>query len=60
MIIHAAYYDPATGVILQTSSGDEASLADDPRPFVQLEKRAPIGFDMTHRVVDGAVVPIAD
>nr|WP_165388358.1 hypothetical protein [Sphingomonas populi] len=57
--MHVAYYDPATGAIEQCTSGDRASLEADPRPFVELEKRPPIGFDAKHRVVDGAVVPIA-
>jgi hypothetical protein len=60
MIMHVAYYDAATGAIVQTSSGDQASLEADPRPYIELKKRAPIGFDLTHRVVDGAIVPIAD
>jgi hypothetical protein len=59
MIIYVAFFDPATGAILQTTSSDRASVAADGRPFVELAARAPLGFDMTHRVVDGAVVPIA-
>lgn len=58
--MNVAYYDPATGAILQCSSGDRESLEADARPFVELAKRPPVGFDVTHRVVDGAIVPIAD
>ena len=57
MIVHAAYYDPATGVIIQTSSGDRASIEANPRPFIELDEEAPMGFDITHRVVGGEVAP---
>jgi len=59
MVVHVVYYDPATGRIIQSSSGDRASIEADPRPFVELEEEPPVGFDMTHRVVGGAAVPIA-
>jgi len=56
--MHVAYYDPSTGKIARTVSGDRASLEADPLPFVELAERPPIGFDMAHRVVDGVVIPI--
>jgi len=58
MNMYAAYYEPSTGAIIQWTSGDRASIEADPRPFVELPARPPIGLDRTHRVVDGAIVPI--
>ncbi|RZF61106.1 hypothetical protein EWE75_19495 [Sphingomonas populi] len=40
------------------STGDRASIGMDPQPFIELDEEPPIGFDMTHRVIDGAVVSI--
>ncbi len=52
------FYDPATGRIINCSSGPLAWAQADGRPFVEVPEFRP-DWDATHRVVDGAVVEIS-
>jgi len=53
----AVIYDPADGRIVQTVQGAPATIAADPRPHIVVTAWA-ADYDVTHRVVGGAVVAI--
>lgn len=51
------FYDPDTGMIQECSTGPAEWAVADGRPYVEVPHFRP-DWDVTHRVVDGAVVAI--
>ncbi|SER09355.1 hypothetical protein [Sphingobium sp. YR768] len=51
------FYDAQDGRILECTSSPQAWIEADGRPFLEVPAFRP-DWDVTHHVVDGAVVPI--
>ncbi len=63
-MIDAVFYEPATpgatsGRIIATISATRDTIAGDGRPFVIVDHYS-WDYDATHKVVEGAVVPMED
>lgn len=53
------FYDPATGRIAQCDTSPRAWIEASGRAWVEVTEARP-DWDVTHRVVDGVVVPIEE
>ena len=58
--MRVVFFDAATGRIIQLTDAIETAIKADGRPYVELADDHPPMPDLTHRVIDGQVVPKDD
>ena len=51
----AVIYDPEDGRIIQTKSASPIAMAQDSRPWIEVEEHR-LDYDVTHMVIDGQLV----
>lgn len=52
------FFTPSDGRIIQCDTGPDFEIKADGRPFVEVDEYRG-NWDVTHRVVNGALVPIS-